>query len=61
MTSLHRNLVPTFAKVQGQLVNNKGKTRAKELISKVNLVEHKRNIHTDHIKESQKFCRAVKT
>lgn len=42
--SLHHNLVPTFVKVQDQLVNKKDKTRARELIPKVNLVEHNGNI-----------------
>ena len=42
--SLHHNLVPTFAKVQGEFVNIKNKSRAKESILKSNLVEHKRNI-----------------
>ena len=44
--SLTHNLVPIFAKVQGQFVNRKDKTRAKESILKKNLVEHKRNIQT---------------
>ena len=40
--ALHHNLAPTFAKAQGQFVNNKDKTRAEELMLKSNLVEHKR-------------------
>ena len=43
---LHHNLVLTFAKVQGQLVNIKSKTRAEESILKSHLVEHKKNIQT---------------
>ena len=42
--SLHNNLVPTFAKVQDQFVNNKDKTRSEESILKSNLVAHKRNM-----------------
>ena len=43
-TSLHHNLVPAFAKVQGEFVNIKNKSRAGESILESNLVEHKRNI-----------------
>ena len=42
--SLHHNLVPAFAKVRGQFVNNKDKTGAEESILKSCLVEHKSNI-----------------
>ena len=41
---LHHNLVTTFAKVEGQFINSKDKTRVEESIFKSNLVEHKRNI-----------------
>ena len=44
--SLHNKLVPTFAKVQDQFVNNKDKAGSEESILKSNLVAHKRNIQT---------------
>ena len=42
--SSHHNLVPTFAIIQRQFVNNKDKTRVEESILENNLVEHKRNV-----------------
>ena len=42
--SLHHDFVRSFAKLQGQFVNNKGKTKAEESTLKINLVEHKRNM-----------------
>ena len=41
---LHHNLVPKFAKVQSQFVNNKDKTRSEETVLNSNLVEYKKNI-----------------